>query len=266
MFRGTLVRLAFVKASTGAYSDRDSLRTRCSLLVDCLGLLHQGLRLIVLSPFSCVPPSGITGLPVVPNAREVLISLYSRTIERLEHYGTDGKSYNMIAYNLTKDRLEQCVKFEEVPDIEDAIACGQVEELIQCAEDELELLELMNTEFKPWERKPIPQEEDGIMDPFGTGEPGGPVVIWPPPPGFQPVMHLPYPGFPFTVPPKNAEELKAMWEVCSVEQAEAFAAQGIVPTEETGVGSGPLKRPAGPADAAAGAAKGGAASPTPAAK
>lgn len=52
----------------------------------------------------------------------------------------------MVA-TFSRDRLNVCKEHTSIPIIEDAIGCGQVEELIQQAEEELELMDLMNSTF-----------------------------------------------------------------------------------------------------------------------
>lgn len=96
--------------------------------------------------------TGIAGLPVVPNAREVLISLYIRTIEQANAYtSAGGRNYNDQITILSKYRLDICEQNDQDATIENLIQCGQMEELILQAEEELELLTVVNTEFKPWE-------------------------------------------------------------------------------------------------------------------
>ncbi|XP_021775096.1 probable NADH dehydrogenase [ubiquinone] 1 alpha subcomplex subunit 5, mitochondrial [Chenopodium quinoa] len=92
--------------------------------------------------------TGIVGLDVVPNAREVLISLYSKTLKEIQIVPED-EGYRKAVESFTRHRLKVC---EEEPDweiIEKRLGCGQVEELIEEAKDELTLLSKLN-EWNPW--------------------------------------------------------------------------------------------------------------------
>ncbi|KAI6696383.1 hypothetical protein NL676_016502 [Syzygium grande] len=80
--------------------------------------------------------TGIVGLDVVPNAREVLIELY-------------GKTLKDIQASFTRHRLKVCQEEEDWETIEKRLGCGQVEELIEEARDELTLISKM-IEWDPW--------------------------------------------------------------------------------------------------------------------
>eukprot|EP00471_Norrisiella_sphaerica_P003970 CAMPEP_0184483798 /NCGR_PEP_ID=MMETSP0113_2-20130426/5470_1 /TAXON_ID=91329 /ORGANISM="Norrisiella sphaerica, Strain BC52" /LENGTH=125 /DNA_ID=CAMNT_0026864415 /DNA_START=189 /DNA_END=569 /DNA_ORIENTATION=- len=92
--------------------------------------------------------TGIAGLPVIENAREVLIALYQKTLEDAEGLPKDA-GYRDYVTKLSKYRLTVCEKNEVVEAIEKEIGTGEIEELIQEAEDELKVLEMMK-EWKPW--------------------------------------------------------------------------------------------------------------------
>ncbi|CAL0303351.1 unnamed protein product [Lupinus luteus] len=92
--------------------------------------------------------TGIVGLDVVPNAREVLIGLYSKTLNEIKAVPED-EGYRKAVESFTSHRLKVCQEEEDWEDIEKKLGCGQVEELIEEAQDELKLISLMN-EWKPW--------------------------------------------------------------------------------------------------------------------
>ena len=165
----------------------------------------------------------ITGIPVVPNAREVLLSLYEATIKKAKAYGvaapctvhcpprsssptlgrpphavssaavcTQSNDYNAHVIKLCEYRHSLAEKetdvsaapihralteslaghqpamlmgasrvcvcasvwwdvCAQVAALEAAISCGQVEELIEQAEDEYDLVVAMNEDIRPWE-------------------------------------------------------------------------------------------------------------------
>lgn len=91
----------------------------------------------------------IVGLAVAKTPRETLIDLYSKTLSVL---GTMPQTslYRQQAEEITKERLGTVQKEENVFKIEKQINCGQIEEVIVQANDELSLAEKVN-EWKPWE-------------------------------------------------------------------------------------------------------------------
>ena len=84
----------------------------------------------------------IVGLEVVPNAREVLISLYGRTLKEIEAV-PENEGYRKAVESFTRHRLQVCHEEEDWEMIEKRIGCGQVEELIEEAQDELKLIAKM---------------------------------------------------------------------------------------------------------------------------
>ncbi|KAH0466120.1 hypothetical protein IEQ34_006223 [Dendrobium chrysotoxum] len=86
--------------------------------------------------------TGIVGLEVVPNAREVLISLYTRTLKEIEAVPED-EGYRKAVESFTSHRLQVCQEEEDWEAIEKRLGCGQVEELIEEAQDELKLIAKM---------------------------------------------------------------------------------------------------------------------------
>lgn len=92
--------------------------------------------------------TGIVGLDVVPNAREVLINLYKKTLVEIRGVPED-EGYRKAVETFTSQRLKVCQEEEDWEMIEKRLGCGQVEELIEEAQDELKLIGHM-IEWKPW--------------------------------------------------------------------------------------------------------------------
>ncbi|XP_050224868.1 probable NADH dehydrogenase [ubiquinone] 1 alpha subcomplex subunit 5, mitochondrial [Mercurialis annua] len=92
--------------------------------------------------------TGIVGLDVVPNAREVLINLYTKTLKEIKAVPED-EGYRKAVESFTSNRLKVCREEEDWEMIEKRLGCGQVEELIEEAQDELKLIEKM-IEWDPW--------------------------------------------------------------------------------------------------------------------
>lgn len=86
--------------------------------------------------------TGIVGLDVVPNAREVLIGLYSKTLKEIQAVPED-EGYRKAVESFTRHRLKVCQEEEDWENIEKRLGCGQVEELIEEAQDELKLIAKM---------------------------------------------------------------------------------------------------------------------------
>lgn len=91
--------------------------------------------------------TGIVGLDVVPNAREVLIGLYDQTLKVVKDQIPEQAEYRRSVERITNYRLKVCQEEEEHERIEQRIGCGQVEELIEQANDELALIPVMVGEF-----------------------------------------------------------------------------------------------------------------------
>ncbi|KAL8095842.1 hypothetical protein AgCh_036997 [Apium graveolens] len=86
--------------------------------------------------------TGIVGLDVVPNARQVLIGLYSKTLKEIQAVPED-EGYRKAVESFTRHRLKVCQEENDWEVIEKRLGCGQVEELIEEAEDELKLIDKM---------------------------------------------------------------------------------------------------------------------------
>lgn len=83
--------------------------------------------------------TGIVGLDVVPNARQVLIELYSKTLKEIQAVPED-EGYRKAVESFTRHRLNVCQEEDDWEAIEKRLGCGQVEELIEEARDELTLI------------------------------------------------------------------------------------------------------------------------------
>eukprot|EP01112_Ceratiomyxa_fruticulosa_P010849 TRINITY_DN2886_c0_g1_i2.p1 TRINITY_DN2886_c0_g1~~TRINITY_DN2886_c0_g1_i2.p1 ORF type:complete len:134 (-),score=25.83 TRINITY_DN2886_c0_g1_i2:113-514(-) len=97
--------------------------------------------------------TGIVGLEVEPNAREILQKIYRQTLRDLKAV-PETALYRKLTEELTKTRLSIVEKETDLTKIEELIAGGQVEELIEKAKDELDLIPFM-VEGKPWEVDPL---------------------------------------------------------------------------------------------------------------
>jgi hypothetical protein len=128
----------------------------------------------------------IAGLDVVPNGREVLIGLQKEILASIEQYnkalGVSVKraqdlellhrarcgmliqsasclllpqfepACNEYSRRFAAHRLQVAEEEDDVTAIESRLWSGQIEELIEQAENELDAVVLMNEEVKPWEK------------------------------------------------------------------------------------------------------------------
>lgn len=83
--------------------------------------------------------TGIVGLEVEPEAKTVLLSLYAKTLDALAEVPA-GAEYRKTVEGMTKERLAVVEGTDDLLAIEKAVGCGQVEQLIQQAQDELSLI------------------------------------------------------------------------------------------------------------------------------
>ncbi|CAD5196879.1 unnamed protein product [Musa acuminata subsp. malaccensis] len=70
--------------------------------------------------------TGIVGLDVVPNAREVLVSLYNRTLKEIQAV-PQNEGYRKAVESFTRHRLQVCQEEGDWEAIEARLGCGQVE-------------------------------------------------------------------------------------------------------------------------------------------
>ncbi|XP_071868558.1 NADH dehydrogenase (ubiquinone) subunit ND-13B [Bombus fervidus] len=93
--------------------------------------------------------TNLTGLAVSVNPRVELRTLYDRIL-RLANQMPQDYIYRKSIESLVKERTDIILQNESVPDIEEKINQGQVEELIIHAKNEINLMRDM-LEYKPWE-------------------------------------------------------------------------------------------------------------------
>eukprot|EP00514_Thraustochytrium_sp_LLF1b_P002956 CAMPEP_0184519564 /NCGR_PEP_ID=MMETSP0198_2-20121128/6697_1 /TAXON_ID=1112570 /ORGANISM="Thraustochytrium sp., Strain LLF1b" /LENGTH=112 /DNA_ID=CAMNT_0026910095 /DNA_START=238 /DNA_END=576 /DNA_ORIENTATION=- len=86
--------------------------------------------------------TGLVGLAVVPDAREKLIDMYNKTLEKVKVIPAEVE-YRKSVEQITNFRLGVCQKFADLETIEKEIDCGQVEELLVQAKEEFELIDLL---------------------------------------------------------------------------------------------------------------------------
>ncbi|KAJ4817122.1 NADH dehydrogenase ubiquinone 1 alpha subcomplex subunit [Rhynchospora pubera] len=111
-------------------------------------ILRGGRGTMMMAAGKVKETTGIVGLEVVPNAREVLIDLYTKTLKEIEAVPAD-EGYRKAVESFTKHRLQICQEENDWEEIEKKIGCGQVEELIEEAQDELKLIDKL-VEWDPW--------------------------------------------------------------------------------------------------------------------
>jgi NADH dehydrogenase (ubiquinone) 1 alpha subcomplex subunit 5 len=86
---------------------------------------------------------------VNPGAREQLAQLYNDTLAALERLPEEAE-YRRAVEKTTRHRLQIVRDEPDTGAIERKIDCGQIEELVTQAEDELSLIPKME-QWKPWE-------------------------------------------------------------------------------------------------------------------
>ncbi|GJJ78002.1 NADH dehydrogenase (ubiquinone) 1 alpha subcomplex subunit 5 [Entomortierella parvispora] len=111
------------------------------------------------SLFSVVKKStGIYGLPVHPDPRPQLISIYKDTLKTLEQIPSHAV-YRQATSALTTHRLNVVEANEDIAKIEKTLDAGQIEEVVVQAAEELKLAGKM-LEWKPWEPLETPAPKD----------------------------------------------------------------------------------------------------------
>ena len=90
----------------------------------------------------------IVGLEVIPNARELLSSLYNKTLSLLSEM-PDKSAYRVNTERIVKERLKIVSTETEDSKIEAKIKQGQMEELVDQAKRECSLAEKM-INWEPW--------------------------------------------------------------------------------------------------------------------
>ncbi|KDR17347.1 NADH dehydrogenase [ubiquinone] 1 alpha subcomplex subunit 5 [Zootermopsis nevadensis] len=103
--------------------------------------------------------TGLTGLAVVANPHHLLSVLYGKILRTIQKMPSSA-AYRNYTEEIIKVRAEIVKNTSDVKELERKIGCGQAEELIQQAENELVLARKMLT-WKPWEpliTKPLPNQ------------------------------------------------------------------------------------------------------------
>ncbi|EGD75008.1 hypothetical protein PTSG_07232 [Salpingoeca rosetta] len=93
--------------------------------------------------------TGLVGLKRIVNAREVLESVYNDTSAVLSKF-PEASAYRQKMLAITNDRLNLLKQSAEIHEFENALGQGQIEEVIDAAEDELSLAKTL-AEQKVWE-------------------------------------------------------------------------------------------------------------------
>ncbi|XP_055685692.1 NADH dehydrogenase [ubiquinone] 1 alpha subcomplex subunit 5 [Lutzomyia longipalpis] len=93
--------------------------------------------------------TGLTGLAVAANPHHTLGALYGKILRALQKMPEDA-AYRKYTEKIVTERAKIVSTTADVKSIENKIGCGQVEELIIQAENELTLARKM-LGWKPWE-------------------------------------------------------------------------------------------------------------------
>lgn len=82
---------------------------------------------------------------------QTLRELYKRTLDAVKSI-PETATYRVNVEKITNYRMGIVKENEDIAKIENALSVGQIQEVIEQAEDELELIPHM-VEWKPWEMK-----------------------------------------------------------------------------------------------------------------
>ncbi|XP_055506221.1 NADH dehydrogenase [ubiquinone] 1 alpha subcomplex subunit 5 [Leucoraja erinacea] len=93
--------------------------------------------------------TGLVGLAVAQNPLEKLRILYTRVLTALEAIPPDA-AYRKYTEQIINERFNLIKSEHDVQKVEEKMNCGQVEEIITQAENELSLAKKM-AKWKPWE-------------------------------------------------------------------------------------------------------------------
>ncbi|XP_073475883.1 NADH dehydrogenase [ubiquinone] 1 alpha subcomplex subunit 5 isoform X3 [Aquarana catesbeiana] len=93
--------------------------------------------------------TGLVGLAVSQNPHERLKILYTKILAALQTIPNDA-AYRKYTEQIVHERYNAVKTEADVDRLEQKINCGQIEEVIQQAENELYLARKMS-EWKPWE-------------------------------------------------------------------------------------------------------------------
>lgn len=92
----------------------------------------------------------LTGLAVAKNPHHSLTVLYEKILSTLEKM-PDQAAYKHHTKKLVEERYDLVKKVKDAQELEKRMNAGQIEEVIQAAENELFLSRKM-LEWKPWEK------------------------------------------------------------------------------------------------------------------
>ncbi|KAF9999753.1 hypothetical protein BGZ65_004940 [Modicella reniformis] len=112
----------------------------------------------LLSTVAKKTTTGVYGLPVHPDPRPHLITIYNDTLKTLEKFPTHAV-YRQATAALTNHRLSVVQGTEDISNIEQTLDAGQIEEVVVQAVDELKLANKM-LEWKVWESLETPAPKD----------------------------------------------------------------------------------------------------------
>ncbi|OCT89050.1 NADH dehydrogenase [ubiquinone] 1 alpha subcomplex subunit 5 isoform X1 [Xenopus laevis] len=98
--------------------------------------------------------TGLVGLAVSQNPHERLRILYTKILATLQTIPNDA-AYRKYTEQIVSERFNAVQTEKNVEKLEERINCGQIEEVIVQAENELNLARKM-LEWKPWE--PLTEE------------------------------------------------------------------------------------------------------------
>ncbi|XP_075065033.1 NADH dehydrogenase [ubiquinone] 1 alpha subcomplex subunit 5 [Mixophyes fleayi] len=93
--------------------------------------------------------TGLVGLAVAQNPHERLRILYTKILATLQTIPNDA-AYRKYTEQIVNERLFAVKSEPSVENLEEKINCGQIEEVISQAENELYLARKM-VDWKPWE-------------------------------------------------------------------------------------------------------------------
>ncbi len=86
--------------------------------------------------------------PVIKNARQVLVQLYRKTLEQIKEVPLTA-AYRQNVEAITKYRLGVCESTHSHKQIEMAIEANEMEELVDQAKLEIELMDMMKSALLP---------------------------------------------------------------------------------------------------------------------
>ena len=121
--------------------------------------------------------TGITGLPVIPNARVILKDLYEKILTDVQQFPPNF-GYRIDLENVINHRLTIISQETECGRIEDRIGDGQIESLIADARNELDEAFPAIHELKPWAAPDFFNTDvEIVIEQRGEDEQGGPMNL-----------------------------------------------------------------------------------------